>query len=297
MKKNNKVALVTGATGFVGSHLTRYLVNKGWAVHIIIRPQSKIETIYGLRRKITIHKYNGTTIEMVRILKLSQPQIVFHLASLFLAGHQSSDIISLIQSNILFGTQLAEAMVKNGVYKMVNTGTSWQHYNNEDYNPVNLYAATKQAFESILEFYLESTSLKIITLKLFDTYGPNDSRPKLFNLLKKSAKKSSLPMSDGKQLLDIVYIDDIINAYMIAAERLLSNKAGKHEHYAISSNHPISLRNVIAVYEKTTESKLPIKWGARSYRPREVMIPWNKGKKLPGWDPQIPLEKGIKRII
>ena len=69
-----------------------------------------------------------------------------------------------MSSNITFGTQLVEAMVANGCYQFVNTGTSWQHYENDEYNPVNLYAATKQAFEDILRYYVETSALRVITL-------------------------------------------------------------------------------------------------------------------------------------
>lgn len=296
--RNSKVALVTGATGFVGSHLTKRLIKDGWCTHIIVRPQSSLDIISLMKEKITIHIYDGTTENMLDILNKAKPEIVFHLASLFLVEHQSKDIEALIRSNILFGTQLVEAMVANGVYKLINTGTSWQHYNNEDYNPVNLYAATKQAFEAILKFYIEATPLKAITLKLFDTYGPNDPRPKLFNLLKKVTEEQKvLAMSPGEQLIDIVYIDDVVDAFMIAAERLLSGKVDKCEDYAVSSGKPIKLKSLVEAYEKVIAKKLPIKWGGHPYRKREVMSPWNKGKPVPGWNIKISLEEGIKKMV
>ena len=71
-------------------------------------------------------------------------------------------------------------MKEVGVKILVNTGTSWQHYENKDYSPVNLYAATKQSFEAILQYYVEVASLKAITLKLFETYGLDDPRPNFF---------------------------------------------------------------------------------------------------------------------
>ncbi len=192
---------------------------------------------------------------MLDILCKSKPVIVFHLASLFLVQHQSNEIESLIKSNILFGAQLVEAMVKKETYKLVNTGTSWQHYNNEDCGPVNLYSATKQAFEAILKFYAEATPLKAITLKLFDTYGPNDPRPKLFNLLKKVAEEQKpLAMSPGEQLIDIVYIDDVVDAFIIAAERLLNDKVEHYEDYAVSSGSPIKLRDLVKIYEEVIGS-------------------------------------------
>jgi nucleoside-diphosphate-sugar epimerase len=295
--RNHKLALVAGATGFVGSHLVKRLVDDGWSVHIVVRPQSNLDIISDIIEKLTIHRHDGTTEGILGILNEAKPKIVFHLASLFLAEHQTKDIESLIKSNILFGTQLIEAMVRNKTYKLINTGTSWQHYNNEDYNPVNLYAATKQAFETILKFYIETTPLKAITLKLFDTYGPDDSRPKLFNLLKKVAEEQKpLAMSPGEQLIDIVYIDDVVDAFMIATKRLLSEQGGKYEEYAVSSGKPVKLRDIVKIYEEVIGRELPIEWGGRPYREREVMLPWNRGESLPGWKPVVGLVEGIKRM-
>ena len=293
---NNRVALITGSTGFVGSYLAKRLVNKGWDVHIIVRPNSSLDIISDVIEKLTIYRHNGTTGGLLGILNEAKPKIVFHLSSLFLAEHQPKDIEPLIKSNILFGTQLVEAMISKQVYKLVNTGTSWQHYNNEDYNPVNLYAATKHAFEAIFKFYTETTPLKVITLKLFDTYGPNDPRPKLFALLRKVASENKpLAMSPGNQLIDLVYIDDVVEAFILAAARLLENKVQSHERYAVSSDKPIKLVDIVKVYEKIIGRKLPIKWGDRPYRNREVMKPWQNYKVLPAWKPNISLEEGIKR--
>jgi len=295
---SDRVALITGATGFVGSHLTRRLINDGWGVHIIARQNSTLNIISDVVEKITIHRHDGTTERMLDILNESKHKVVFHLASLFLAEHQSKDIEPLIKSNILFGAQLVEAMVKNEAYNLVNTGTSWQHYNNEDYNPVCLYAATKQAFEDILKFYIETTPLRVITLKLFDTYGPNDPRPKLFNLLKKVAEEQKpLSMSPGEQLIDIVYIDDVIDAFIIASERLLNGKVENCEGYAVSSGKPIKLKDLVKAYENVIGKKLPIEWGVRPYRQREVMVPWNNGRLLRGWSVKVGLEEGIKNLI
>jgi nucleoside-diphosphate-sugar epimerase len=279
----------------VGSHLAKRLINEGWDTHIIVRQQSKLDIISEIKGKLTIHEHNGTTEGMLDILSKSKPVIVFHLASLVLAQHQSNEIESLVKSNILFGAQLVEAMVKKEIYNLVNTGTSWQHYNNADYSPVNLYAATKQAFEDILKFYIETTPLRAITLELFDTYGPNDPRPKLFNLLKKVAEENKpLAMSPGEQLIDIVYIDDVVDAFIIAAERLLNEKTKHYENFAVSSGSPITVKELVKIYEDVIGKKLLIEWGGRPYREREVMVPWNRGRRLDGWKAKVNLKEGIK---
>ena len=298
MKTENKIALVTGATGFVGSHLLRRLIKDAWDVHSIIRPQSNLDIIRDVVERTKIHIYDGTSKCMVQIIEKTKPSIVFHLASLFLVNHQRHDIEPLIKSNIIFGTELVNAMILNGRYNLVNTATSWQHYNNEDYNPVNLYAATKQAFEAILKYYLVSTPLKVITLKLFDTYGINDPRPKLFHLLKTVAKdQKPLSMSPGNQLIDIVYIDDVIDAFLIAADRLLEDKVNQYEDYALSSGEPVKLRDIVKTYEEVSGKSMPIEWNGRPYRDREIMVPWNKGKRMQGWIPKISMYNGIKKLI
>jgi nucleoside-diphosphate-sugar epimerase len=144
-----------------------------------------------LLSSITVHEFDGASSTMDEIVKRSNPDVVFHLASLFLSQHRPENVEPLIQSNLLFSTQLVEAMVNNGCKLLVNTGTSWQHFEDAHYSPVNLYAATKQAFEVILDYYVEAKGLALISLALFDTYGPGDPRPKLFSLLRKPRNRRS----------------------------------------------------------------------------------------------------------
>ncbi len=294
---SKQIALVTGATGFVGSHLTRRLVEAGWDVHLIMRPASNLGLLQAIENDVKVHLYNGETETMHAILKDAAPTVVFHFASLFLAQHEPKDVEPLIRSNVLFGTQLLDAMAANGVCHLINTGTSWQHYENQHYNPVCLYAATKQAFESILTFYTEMTHLKAVTLKLFDTYGPNDPRKKLFFLLRKAASEDErVAMSPGEQYVDMVYIDDVVDAFILAAERIRTDCSAKSEAFIVSSGRPVKLRDLADVYSRVTGVCLPIDWGGRPYRLREVMNPWSGGIRLPGWEPKIGLEEGIRRM-
>ena len=207
------------------------------------------------------------------------------------------DIDSLILSNVLFGNQLVEAMRVNEVVCLVNTGTSWKHFNSDEYNPVCLYAATKQAFEAILEYYVRVCSNRVITLDLFDTYGPNDPRQKLLQLLKKSARLgATLDMSPGDQLINIVHIDDVIEAYLIAAKLLLDDEEPRHERYVVSAGQPLPLKELVRIYTEATGHTVSVNWGSRPYRQREVMVPWTGGKLLPGWSPATDLIAGFQSL-
>jgi nucleoside-diphosphate-sugar epimerase len=221
---------------------------------------------------------------------------VFHLASLFLATHTPEDVRPLVESNILFGAQLLEAMARTGCNKLVNTGTSWQHYHSDDYVPVCLYAATKQAFEDVAWYYVHGEGLRLITLKLFDTYGPGDRRPKLFNALRNAARRGEeLAMSAGEQLVDLVYVEDVTRAFLVAAE-MVEDKETAPEAYAISSGKPRPLREIVETYARVTGVPIRVHWGARPYRTREVMMPWTAGKRLPSWTPEVSLEEGIRKM-
>ena len=103
-------------------------------------------------------------------------------------------------------------------------------------------------------------------------------------------------MSPGEQLIDLVYIDDVIDAYHCAINELPVLTVN-HQVYAVSSGNPLPLRKLVSIYEKIYGVNLPIDWGKREYRPREVMQPWSCGDLLPNWKPKIELEKGIAAIM
>ncbi len=292
-----KIALVTGATGYIGSNLVRRLLSDNWSVHIIIRADSNIEVLNHILDRLVVHKHDGSTKSMIDIVFNTSPDVIFHLASLFIAQHTSDDIESLVTSNILFSTQLAEAAVINGVRKFINTSTSWQHLEQKDYLPVNLYASTKQAFEDILKYFADSYGLKVLNLVLFDTYGPDDFRPKLVGLLINSMRSQKiLEMSPGMQMIDMVYIDDVVDAFLKASCYLDYSK-NLFSRYAVSSGLPISLFDFVSLFETTLNIKLKINWGARPYRDREVMNTWQRFDSLPNWTPQINLSEGLKKLV
>lgn len=294
----NKKIILTGITGFVGSNLARFFLKKNYDIYAIVREQSDISILDDVSDQINFYRYDKDINKLIEFFKQTQPSCVFHLASNFIAEHNSSQINDLINSNLTFGLHLLEAMKEAGVKTFINTGTSWQHYNNEKYNPVCLYAATKQAFESLIEYYVKAENFKVITLKLFDTYGETDTRPKLINLLNKFADENTeLNMTPGEQILNLVHISDVCKAFDIAFEIVMNQHKSSHKSYAVAHSNSYQLKEVIDIFETVSEKKISVIWGGKDYRKREVMQLWDKWEKLPNWEPKISLEEGLKRII
>ncbi len=285
---------ITGATGFIGNAVARFCLAQGSETHVLMRsPESKQHFPPG----ITAHLTDGSLDSLRLALERARPDTVFHIASLFLANHEPAQAGPLVASNILFGTHLLEAMALTGCTKLVNTGTSWQHLATPDYRPVNLYAATKQAFEDIVCYYHQVFGLSCVTLKLFDTFGPGDTRRKLVNILMEAAQTGAvLEMSPGEQIIDICYIDDIVTAYAQAARLLNTADEPVLDDYFVSGER-LTLRRLVEVVGSTLGREINARFGARPYREREVMQPVAPGERLlPGWKPRYGLSDGIRLL-
>lgn len=280
---------ITGATGFIGKHLVKKLVdeNNEVTVNLYGDEQSPFD------ERIISYRLNENNIEKdIQFLKEASFDGIIHLASLYLTVHKPEDATRLIDSNVRFSSYILEAASQAEIKWFINTGTFWQHYENKDYSPVNLYAASKQAFESIAQFYWETNKIKFCTLKLSDTYGPNDTRPKIFNLWQKIAETGeTLDMSAGEQIIDISHVDDIVSAFVILANHLNADhpQIRNGESFAVKAEKRYTLKELAEIFEEAADAKLNINWGIRPYRDREVMLPWENGNVVPGWCPKINL--------
>lgn len=282
--------LLTGVTGYIGNAVMCHLAKQGYDVHGLVRKEA-------ISFSDSVHYHLLENDNIRDIVSTVKPDVVVHIASLFLAAHQYSDIERLIESNVTFPTKLLDAMDYAGVTRFINTGTSWQHYNSETYNPVNLYAATKQSFEDIIKYYVEAKGFSCLTLKIYDSYGPGDTRGKLVSLFDRLAEnQESLDMSPGEQHIDLVHISDICNAYDIAVNMIINKQPGYQAYYGLHSNKSYSLKELVAIYEHSNNCDIHINWGGREYRPREVMKPASNLERLPGWEPSVELSFGLNRV-
>jgi len=288
-------ALVTGATGYLGGQLVRRLVADGCTVHALVREGSDASA---LPAAVTLHRLDGSPARLAAAVADAAPDIVFHLASLYLADHAPDQVEALVASNLLFPAQLAQAMTDAGVTRLINAGTASQHSGGQGYDPASLYAATKQACEDLLGYYHRARGLSVTTLKIYDTYGEGDPRRKVTRLLIDAVLSGQrLAMSPGEQVLDMTHADDIVDAFLLAGERLADADRPEWAEYLLSGER-LTLRALAALVEAAIGTPAAT-FGARPYRDREVMIPTvaAAAQRLPGWHPRRTLEAGLAALV
>ena len=288
--------LVTGATGFIGKHLIKKLNEKNYDVVALVRDSSNFKILekYKLNSKIEIYDSSYESIESIFInYKITT---VIHLASISTYDCSSKKIKELLAANIELGTFILEAMQKYNCYHLINTSSFWQEYSYEQRNPICLYAATKKAFENIIDFFCLNNELKVISLKLFDIYGHDDHRNKIISLLNNLKEGSVLDMSFGEQKLNMTYIDDVIDAYLISIEILKNVTKGKHLKYSLYGDENVTLKKLVNIYETISGKDIKVNWGKLSYHKNQIMDPI-KENKLPGWDTKVILEDGLKKLL
>ena len=289
-----KKCIMTGATGYIGSHVLKYLLSKGWDIYIVADPKFGFAAIEDVRPKINILEYDGNINSLIRYFQTINADVVFHLAAAVITNYKPEQVPLLIQSNIQFGTEVLEAMKASSTRMIVSTGSYWQNYNSDNYNPVDLYAATKEAFEKIVQLYVDAYNFRHINLRLFDVYGEDDKRPKLWNILKKiSGTDEFIDVSPGEQLLDMIHISDVCTAYE-AAYQLMSESADiKNETYGVMTGNQLPLKSIIALFEQKMGKRINVHFGGRAYKEREVMVPCKHYNVLPNWNDKIMIDKGL----
>lgn len=282
---------ITGATGYIGSHLASMLSREN-EVYAIVRQTSDTALIQDCVEKVIIYEKESIYSELSEI----RPDALIHLAGVFYREHTPDNIGNLLEGNLVFSTVVFDAAVSAGCRNIINTGTYWQHFSGEDYDPVNLYAATKQATEDILLYYVNVKGCRALTLQIFDSYGPDDHRNKILNIIGNLDDGAHMDMSGGQQKMYFCHIEDLVSAYVRALEIVGEMESGTYARYALRDENPLPLRTLVEEFLKIKGKHVQINWGACAYRDREIMDPSGMGTVLPGWHPRYTWEQGVKNL-
>lgn len=289
-----KHIMISGATGYIGISLIRELV-KEYQVYALVRKESDLSVLNTLIDKECIIQINDGNV--YKTIRQAQPEYYINLMGKFIAEHSEDNLAELLEGNFDVPVMLLDAVCQAGCKKIINTGTYWQNFNGESSNPVDLYGAVKNAFENIIKYYTETMGCRSITLKLFDTYGPNDKRKKLLTVLAEMKDGESIDLSDCMQKVYYCHIKDVVSAYIAAMGLLDAAKSRYMEEFAVRDKKPVVLKDVIVKLTKIMNKDIKLNFGMRENRKREIVNPEGIGKIIPGWECTVPLEQGLKEML
>jgi len=265
----NKRILITGGNGYLGTYLVQSLVKLGADVYVI--DQNKIGVSYE-------YMVNITKLQEVKdFVQEVQPQIVFHLAAMLnrdrdFTNHQKIvDVNYAGTMNLLLALQEVE-VCENFIF----TSTSEIYGENqspftEDLlpQPVSPYSMSKEFAETAIRTFSRIHKSNYTILRLFNFFGPNMPQnffiPQLIHALKND---TNFKMTEGEQARDFLWIDDVVQALLLAA----SNKNAHKQTFNVCSGQSITLRNFVILAKDAFESNCTIDFGALPYRESEV---WN----------------------
>ena len=240
------------------------------------------------------------SIDDIETIKTFRPQIILHLATHSTPLDDLQNQQKIIDGNILFLSKLLHIISSLNIELFVNTGTFAEYFSNEDkYDPAYYYAATKTAARYIIQYFTSTYSFKAVHITPYSIYGPFDQRKKLIHALIDSLD-SDIPVktTEGKQILDFVYVEDVVNAYILAIQKheSLINDAD----FRIGTGKGNSIRDLVNEIEKISNKRANIHWGAIPYRKRDIMVAiadtTNTFNQL-GWAPKFNLRDGLMKMF
>ncbi|WP_406656576.1 NAD(P)-dependent oxidoreductase [Methanolobus sp. ZRKC2] len=303
----DRTIFLTGATGFIGSHLLKRLIKEGCDVHIAIRQNSSLWRIREFKSNFTIHKIDLSDFDALNsIIQQIKPEIIFNLAA-YGVDYRQQDMQQIINTNIINSANLFEAFLANNGHRFIHTGSCFEYGQKNkpisEYDcldPTSVYGATKASSVYLLSNMAKGMqSEKLITLRPFGVFGEYEGLHRFVpQAIDKLKNGHPMQMTPGEQIRDYIYIDDLIDAYILASTVPLTNKT---EIINIGSGKGITMKKfAFMISNHLGASDGLLQFGALPYRPNEMMYlvaNVNKAKSLLGWEPKTSIEKGLEHTI
>ena len=307
-----KKLLITGATGFIGSHLCEMSVRKGYDVIGFDRYNS--ENSHGWLEnsnyKKDIELILGDIRDYDSVYKaMKNCDRVFHLAALIGIPYSYVSPLAYLKTNVEGTCNVLESAKNLNVTNIIITSTS-EVYGSAKYLPMNEehplnaqspYAASKISADQLSLSYYRSFKLPLKIIRPFNTYGPRQSNraviPRLINQCL-DKKNDKLILGNLKPTRDFNYVSDTCEAYF----EILKNSKSFGEIVNVGSNDNISIENIAKLVMQMTKRKLRITKDKKILRPissevDNLQCDNQKIMKITKWEPKINLENGLKKTI
>jgi CDP-paratose synthetase len=292
--------LITGSTGFLGSHLSRALLTRNHSVFALKRSFSDVMRIRDIENQITFYDIDKVKIEAPFVEH--KIDVVIHAATFYGRGENSISLIE--QSNVLFPLQLLELAEKYGCTAFFNTDTFF-NTDSPSYGYLNNYTLSKKHFKNWFKSSQPDSRLKRINLRLQHVFGPNDNEDKFIPWVINQfiSEVKEIPLTSGEQKRDFIFIDDVISAYLQIIKNLDDITGYWESDLGLGDTTTLKqfLLDIQRVYkEKFLRNSLAkLNFGALEYRTNEFFDIKEdiENLSLLGWQAKIDLKEGINRTL
>lgn len=289
-KHVKKRILLTGATGFLGSHLAKELLRAGYGVVALKRKSSLLQRVEASIPKIDLFDVEDLNFDTF-FKDCGKIDAIIHTATCY--GRNNESVTEIFSANTEFPLRLLDAGKRAGVAAFLNTDTSLDKY-------LNLYALSKNQLLQWGKFYAMHEKMRFANIRLEHFYGPDDDLTKFSAHVIDSCARNvpALSLTKGEQRRDFIYIDDVVSAYILLLEKLDSFNE-TFTGLDVGSGHSVSIREFVETVHRLTSSKTRLDFGALPYRKGEVMRSEADISKLVslGWRCKYGLESGLKKVI
>jgi nucleoside-diphosphate-sugar epimerase len=279
---------ISGLSGYIGTSLAQTLSQDRWEVIGLVRQEN---LRVPLDKKVKLQRIPASDIALQDLFLQEKPDVVFHLAGDYSAEKNDVEWQKSLEANFSLGYRLASANHALPDCRFINVSSYWEFAADENRGN-SRYAALKSAFRHFLFALPPHLEIPFMSVVLYDVYGPNDWRPKLIPaLLQSIGQEKVMPMTDGQQELDMIFIKDVCSGLKSAATTGFLSRST----CALSSGGSMKLRDIVSLAEKVWRTKLPVEWGAREYPPGQISRPTRKIPTLQDWQPQVSLSEGLQQ--
>lgn len=311
MSLNGKNILVTGAAGFIGSHLVERLAGMGAKIRAFVHynAENRIGNLMHLPpeilRKIDIRK--GDLRDGRTVLKASdRMDLIFHLGAIISIPYSYDNPQGLVETNVMGTFNVLEVCLQNKC-KLVHTSTS-EVYGTARQDPMveshplqaqSPYAASKIAADKLVESYVRSYKVNAVTLRPFNTYGPRQSaRAIIPAILSQALRGSTIRLGNIRTRRDFTYVSDTVDAFVRIAQKRTPPGCVVH----IGTSRSPEIREVVRLIGRMLGKSLTIRTESRRVRPDSSEVETLRAratlaKTLLGWKPLISLNAGLARTL
>jgi nucleoside-diphosphate-sugar epimerase len=294
MDFSGEAVLVTGASGFIGTHLCQRLAEAGASVHALSR-----RSVSGHASPLTWWQGDVAEIEVVRkLFRDVRPQIIYHLASHVMGAPNLEHVLPTFQGNLQSSVNLLVAAAENGCRRLIMTGSLAEPEPSKgEIFPVAPYAAAKWASSGYARMFHALYGVPAVLARVFMVYGPaQQDLSKLIPYVILSLLQGKSPsISSGDRMIDWIYVNDVVEAYLALAK--VPGIEGQT--LEIGSGELVSIREIVDQVAGLVSGPAKPKYGALADRPMEPLriADIARTRDLIEWAPRTPLKEGLSRTV